>query len=143
MSGNISSEGVVALTDAPSPHARVLVRLAQQRLRDIAADPDVDSSGNRGKDGPEEAVPQRRDVGDDDVLEEEEAGDAEDVDRGAGCVGVDVLGGSDDDVAECVQEDAERVALDAACDVGDLGDWRLRDGLQTSEGQSERSDRKD
>jgi hypothetical protein len=94
-------------------------------------------TGDGGENRPEETVASGRDVGDDDVLQEEKTGDADNVDRVSGRVGVDRLGRRNDNVADHIEEDAERVGLDTAGAVGNLGDRWLRHGLE------DRFDRRD
>ena len=61
--------------DSPSPVTGVLVARSKHCLSDVATDPNIDGSGERGENRPEDAIPQRRDIGDDNVLEQEQAGD--------------------------------------------------------------------
>lgn len=56
------------LTHSPSPSTSGLVGSTEDRLSNVSADPDVDDTGNRGEDGPEETVAKGRNIGDDDVL---------------------------------------------------------------------------
>ena len=75
-------------------------------------------------------------------MQEEQARDADDVDRVADGVGDDAVGGSDDDVAEDVEEDEAEICAVPTKAVGALGDGRLRhrleDGRDGADGRLER-----
>lgn len=63
-------------------------------------------------------------------MQQEQTGDSEDIDRVSGSVGIDVLGGGNDDVSENIKEDASEVGVDSTEYIGEFGDWWLRDCLK-------------
>lgn len=65
------------LTHSPSPSACGLVGSTKDRLSDVSTDPDVDDTRNRGEDRPEKTVAKGRNIGDDDVLKQEETSNTE------------------------------------------------------------------
>lgn len=111
----------------PSPSAGF-----EHRLSDVARYPDVDQTWDRREDGPDDTVAERGNVGDDDVLEQEQSSDAENVDGGADGVGDNVLGTRDDNVAcwkrkisSLYHNNVERLQ-----DIRGLGKSMLRQGCE-------------
>lgn len=114
-------------SETPSPQIQTP---RQKTVDDDGSHKDIDSSRDRREDRPEISTPQTRDIGNDDVLQQEQTGDSEDIDGVSCSVGIDVLGGGNDDVSEDIQEDASEVGVDSTEYIGEFSDGRLRDCLK-------------
>lgn len=126
--GREEREGADGQDDAPHGQTPPPAGVVHDGLGDVARDPGVDEEGQGGDEGEQDAALQGRDVGDEDLDQEHEAGVPDLVEQLAGGEGLDAVRGGRHDGADDVEDDGEQQELDAAELVGHAGVGRLDGG---------------